>query len=203
MESRALTAGAALDMGRPEGYAKGLLGLDRKSAERPPLVGQGSSWRDASLSRGSRQVGGDRYAVGGLEVDDKLGPRTVRRGSERRPLETRIEVNNGPEKFRSRTKEAGLTSQVGKGEIGVRKTEGGGDVRTGWGVPRVVEDRRGGGRRRADSPGPSRKGSGLISLLEEFASGKDNFDHDGLNGTGLHRSGLVSFPGKSRWMKQP
>jgi len=141
MESRALTAGAALDMGRPEGDAKGLLGLDGKSTERPPLVGQGTSWRDASLSRGSRQVGGDRYAVGGLEVDDKLGPRTVRRGSERRPLKTRVEVDDRPEKFRSRTKEAGLTSQVGKGEIGVRKTEGGGGVGTSWGIPRVVEGR--------------------------------------------------------------
>jgi hypothetical protein len=85
----------------------------------------------------------------------------------------------------------------------MRETEGGGDVGTGWGIPRVVEGRGRGGRRWANSPGPSREGSSLLSLLEEFPSGKDNFNHDRLDGTSLHRPGLVPFPGKGRGVKQP
>ena len=70
MKTRALTAGTALDMSRPERDAEGPLDLIRKGAERPPLVGKRSSWRVASPSSGGRQMNGDRYPVGGLKVND-------------------------------------------------------------------------------------------------------------------------------------
>ena len=73
---------------------------------------------------------------------------------------------------------------------------------TSWGIPRVVEGRGRGGRRWANSPGPGREGSDLLSLLEEFPSGKDNFNHDGLDGASLDSPGLVPFPGKGGGVKQ-
>ena len=147
-------------------------------------------------------MGGDRKAIGGLEIEGELSPRTVSGGSKRGPLEPGVEVDDGPEKFRSRTEEAGLTIEIGEGEIGVGKTEGGENMGICWGVPRIVKSRRGEGGRWADGPSPSCKGSGLLSLLEKFTPGEDDFNHDGLDGTGLRRSGLVSFPGQGRGVEQ-
>jgi hypothetical protein len=147
-------------------------------------------------------VSGDGKAIGGFEIEDELGPRTVSGGSKRGPLEPGVEVDDGPEKFRSWTEKAGLTIEIGEGEIGVGKTTGRERVGTYWGVPRIVKGRRGRGGRRADGPSPSCEGSGLLSLLEKFTPGKDDFDHDGLDGTGLRRSGLVSFPGQGRGVEQ-
>ena len=69
-------------------------------------------------------MSGDRKAIGGFEIEDELSPRTISGGPRRGPLEPGVEVDDRPEKFRSRTKEAGLTIEIGKGEIGVGKTEG-------------------------------------------------------------------------------
>jgi hypothetical protein len=84
----------------------------------------------------------------------------------------------------------------------MRKAQGGGGVGTSWGIPRIVESRGRQGRRGANSPGPGREGPDLLSLLKEFPSGKDNFDHDGLDGASLDSPGLVPFPGKGGGVKQ-
>jgi hypothetical protein len=70
MKTRALAAGTALDMSRPERDAEGPLDLIGKGAERPPLISERSSWRDASPSRGGREMSGDRYSIGSLKVND-------------------------------------------------------------------------------------------------------------------------------------
>ena len=121
-------------------------------------------------------MGGDRNAIGGFEIESELSPRTISGGSKRGPLKPGVEVDDRPEEFRSRTKEAGLTSKIRKGEIGVGKREGRGNMGTYWEVPRIVKGRRGRGGRWADGSSPGCKGSGLISLLKKFTPGKDDFD---------------------------
>ena len=69
-------------------------------------------------------------AVKGFEVEDKFGPRTVSGGPEGGPLKPGVEIENGPEEFRSWSEEAGLAVKVGEGEIGVGETKGGGGVGT-------------------------------------------------------------------------
>jgi len=69
-------------------------------------------------------VSGDGKAIGGFEIEDELGPRTVSGGSKRGPLEPGVEVDDGPEKFRSWTEKGGLAIEIGEGEIAVGKTEG-------------------------------------------------------------------------------
>jgi hypothetical protein len=147
-------------------------------------------------------MSGNGKAVRGFEVEDKFGPRAVSGGSKGRPLKPGVKVDNGPEKFRSWSKETGLTVEVGEGEIGVGETKGGGGVGPSWGIPRIVKGRRERGGRRANGPSPSCEGSGLLSLLKKLTPGKDDFDHYSLDGTGLRRSGLVSLPGQGRGVEQ-
>ena len=69
-------------------------------------------------------MSGDGKAIGGFEIEDELSPRTISGGSKRGPLEPGVEVDDGPEKFRSWTEKTGLTIAIGEGVIGVGKTEG-------------------------------------------------------------------------------
>ena len=147
-------------------------------------------------------MSGDGNAIEGFEVEGELSPRTIGGGSKRGPLKPGVKVDNRPEKFRSWSEEAGLTVEVGEGETGVGETKGGGGMGTSWGIPRIVKGRRERGGRRANGPSPSCEGSGLLSLLKKLTPGKDDFDHYSLNGTGLRRSGLVSFPGQGRGVEQ-
>jgi hypothetical protein len=89
-----------------------------------------------------------------------------------------------------------------EGEVRVRETQGGGGVRARWGIPGVTQNRRrrrGSGTNGASSGG---KSSRLFPSLEEFAPRKDNFNHNGLDGTSLDSSGLMPLPGQSRRVKQ-
>jgi hypothetical protein len=55
---------------------------------------------------------------------------------------------------------------------------------------------------RANGPSSGGNGSRLFPLLEEFAPRKNNFNHDGLDGTSLNSPGLVPLPGQGRRMEQ-
>ena len=94
MEARALAAGTALNMSRPERDADGPLNLIRESTKRPPLISERSSWGDARPAGRGREMSGDRYSVGGLKVDDYFGPWTIDRGPNRGPFKARVKVND-------------------------------------------------------------------------------------------------------------
>jgi hypothetical protein len=94
VEARALATGTALNMSRPERDTDGPLNLIRKSAERPPLISERSSWGDARPAGRDREVSGYRYSVGGLKVDSYFSPRTIDRGPNRGPFKARIKVND-------------------------------------------------------------------------------------------------------------
>ena len=141
-------------------------------------------------------------AVEGFEVEDNFGPRTVSGGPKGGPLKPGVEIENGPEEFRSWSEESGLSVKIGEGEVRMGKTERGGDMGTSWGVPGITKSRgeRGGGR--AGSPSSSCEGASLLSLLQERTPGKDDLNHNSLDGAGLRRPGLVSLPGEGRRVKQ-
>jgi hypothetical protein len=141
-------------------------------------------------------------AVEGFEVEDNFGPRTVSGGPKGGPLKPGVEIENGPEEFRSWSEESGLSVKIGEGEVRMGKTERGGDMGTSWGVPGITKSRgeRGGGR--AGSPSSSCESASLLSLLQERTPGKDDLNHNSLDGAGLRRSGLVSLPGEGRGVKQ-
>jgi len=110
-------------------------------------------------------MSGNGEAVRGFEVEDKFGPRTVSGGPKGGPLKPGVKVDNGPEKFRSWSEEAGLAVKIREGEIGMGKTGRGGGVGTSWGIPRIMKGRGERGGRRAGGPSPSYEGSGILSLL--------------------------------------
>ena len=147
-------------------------------------------------------MSGNGKAVRGFEVEDKFGPRAVSGGSKGRPLKPGVKVDNGPEKFRSWSEEAGLAVKIGEGEVRMGKTERGGDMGTSWGIPGITKSRgeRGGGR--AGSPSSSCESASLLSLLQERTPGKDDLNHNSLDGAGLRRPGVVSLPGEGRRVKQ-
>ena len=110
-------------------------------------------------------MSGNGEAVRGFEVEDKFGPRTVSGGPKGGPLKPGVKVDNGPEKFRSWSEEAGLAVKIREGEIGMGETKRGGGVGTSWGIPRIMKGRGERGGRRTSGPSPSCEGSGLLSLL--------------------------------------
>ena len=104
-------------------------------------------------------------AVEGFEVEDNFGPRTVSGGPKGGPLKPGVEIENGPEEFRSWSEESGLSVKIGEGEVRMGKTERGGGVGTIWGIPRIMKGRGERGGRRAGGPSPSYEGSSILSLL--------------------------------------
>ena len=141
-------------------------------------------------------------AVEGFKVENNFRPRTVSGGPRGRPLEPGVEIKYGPKELGSWSEESGLSIKVGEDEVRMGETERGGDMGPNWGVPGITKSRgkRGGGR--AGSPSSSCESASLLSLLQERTPGKDDLNHNSLDGAGLRRPGLVSLPGQGRRVKQ-